>query len=263
MNFFMYYSINFLKCNSKKIFIYSNFKKFKLIIFYHSRLIHVELVKLMVIGEGLNLDDALTLDYAVDNHGREVVKALLELGVADVNCPTGPTGKTPLHIVAEMVCLGMAAGPLAEISLFWSLARVLPLWSPWRGFIPRQLPRLGSSLAWGHPHRGLLPGVTLTEISLAGVTAPLVSALDAVSDQERERIEPLLVSEVLLQSDLETESCYCYWLKLGSTSTSGFFGSFSSGRIGLETSRRVPSRAGCSLMVAAAGLMSHSMALLG
>ncbi|KMZ57013.1 NPR1 protein [Zostera marina] len=69
----------------------------------------VELVKLMVLGEGLNLDDALALHYAVENCSREVVKALLELGAADVNCPAGPAGKTPLHIAAEMVCPDMVA----------------------------------------------------------------------------------------------------------------------------------------------------------
>lgn len=45
----------------------------------------VELVKLMVMGEGLNLDEALALHYTVENCSREVVKALLELGAADVN----------------------------------------------------------------------------------------------------------------------------------------------------------------------------------
>ncbi|URD81378.1 hypothetical protein MUK42_02241 [Musa troglodytarum] len=69
----------------------------------------VELVKLMVMGEGLNLDDALALHYAVENCSREVVKALLELGAADVNCRAGSTGKTPLHIAAEMVCPDMVA----------------------------------------------------------------------------------------------------------------------------------------------------------
>ncbi|URE29696.1 hypothetical protein MUK42_16655 [Musa troglodytarum] len=69
----------------------------------------VELVKLMVMGEGLNLDDALALHYAVENCSREVVKALLELGAADVNCPAGAAGKTPLHIAAEMVCPDMVA----------------------------------------------------------------------------------------------------------------------------------------------------------
>ncbi|XAR69614.1 hypothetical protein NMG60_11001272 [Bertholletia excelsa] len=69
----------------------------------------VELVKLMVMGEGLNLDEALALHYAVQNCSREVVKALLELGAADVNYPAGPAGKTPLHIAAEMVSPDMVA----------------------------------------------------------------------------------------------------------------------------------------------------------
>lgn len=69
----------------------------------------VELVKLMVMGEGLNLDEALALHYAVENCSREVVKALLELGAVDVNHPAGPAGKTPLHIAAEMVSPDMVA----------------------------------------------------------------------------------------------------------------------------------------------------------
>lgn len=69
----------------------------------------VELVKLMVMGEGLNLDAVLALHYAVENCSREVVKALLELGAADVNHPAGPNGKTPLHLAAEMVSPDMVA----------------------------------------------------------------------------------------------------------------------------------------------------------
>lgn len=69
----------------------------------------VELVKLMVMGEGLNLDEALALHYAVENCSREVAKALLELGAADVNYPAGPAGKTPLHVAAEMVSPEMVA----------------------------------------------------------------------------------------------------------------------------------------------------------
>lgn len=69
----------------------------------------VELVKLMVMGEGLNLDEALALHYAVENCSREVVKALLELGAADVNYPAGPSGKSPLHVAAEMVSPDMVA----------------------------------------------------------------------------------------------------------------------------------------------------------
>ncbi|KAJ8472258.1 hypothetical protein OPV22_026601 [Ensete ventricosum] len=68
----------------------------------------IKLVKLMVMGEGLNLDDALALQYAIDNCSREVVKALLELGAADVNRLAGPSGRTPLHVAAEMVCPDMA-----------------------------------------------------------------------------------------------------------------------------------------------------------
>nr|XP_029122963.1 BTB/POZ domain and ankyrin repeat-containing protein NPR5-like [Elaeis guineensis] len=63
----------------------------------------IDLVKLMVMGEGLDLDNPLALHYAVQNCSREVVKALLELGVADVNWPAVPVGKTPLPIAAEMV----------------------------------------------------------------------------------------------------------------------------------------------------------------
>ncbi|KAJ7976686.1 Regulatory NPR5-like protein [Quillaja saponaria] len=69
----------------------------------------VELVKLMVMGEGLNLDEALALHYSVENCSREVVKALLELGAADVNYRAGPAGKSPLHIAAEMVSPDMVA----------------------------------------------------------------------------------------------------------------------------------------------------------
>lgn len=69
----------------------------------------VELVKLMVMGEGLNLDEALALHYAVENCSREVVKALLELSAADVDYPAGPAGKTPLHVAAEMVSPEMVA----------------------------------------------------------------------------------------------------------------------------------------------------------
>ncbi|XP_057849950.2 BTB/POZ domain and ankyrin repeat-containing protein NOOT1 isoform X2 [Cryptomeria japonica] len=68
----------------------------------------VELVRLMVMGEGLNLDQALALHYAVANCSREVVKTLLELGAADVNHP-GPGGRTALHIASEMVNPDMVA----------------------------------------------------------------------------------------------------------------------------------------------------------
>lgn len=91
----------------------------------------VELVKLMVMGEGLNLDEALALHYAVENCSREVVKALLELGAADVNFPSGPSGKTPLHIAAEMVSPDMVSVLLdhhADRSLYkyeWNFVFIL------------------------------------------------------------------------------------------------------------------------------------------
>lgn len=69
----------------------------------------VELVKLMVMGEGLNVDESLALHYAVENCSREVVKALLELGAADVNYRAGPAGRTALHLAAEMVSPDMVA----------------------------------------------------------------------------------------------------------------------------------------------------------
>ncbi|TVU50807.1 hypothetical protein EJB05_02197 [Eragrostis curvula] len=69
----------------------------------------IELVKLMVMGEGLDLDDALAVHYAVQHCSRDVVKALLELGAADVNSRAGPTGKTPLHLAAEMVSPDMVS----------------------------------------------------------------------------------------------------------------------------------------------------------
>ncbi|KAG2614798.1 BTB/POZ domain and ankyrin repeat-containing protein NH5.2 [Panicum virgatum] len=69
----------------------------------------IELVKLMVMGEGLDLDDALAVHYAVQHCSRDVVKALLELGAADVNSRAGPTGKTALHLAAEMVSPDMVS----------------------------------------------------------------------------------------------------------------------------------------------------------
>ena len=56
----------------------------------------LELVKLMVMGEGLDLDDALAVHYAVQHCGRDVVKALLELGVgtaAGTGAPSSASGR--------------------------------------------------------------------------------------------------------------------------------------------------------------------------
>ncbi|RXH80978.1 hypothetical protein DVH24_004892 [Malus domestica] len=56
----------------------------------------VELVKLMVMDEGLNLDMELALHYICSRKlGGEVVKALLELGAGDMNYPAGPARKYP------------------------------------------------------------------------------------------------------------------------------------------------------------------------
>ncbi|CAI9760043.1 unnamed protein product [Fraxinus pennsylvanica] len=60
----------------------------------------VELVKLMVMGEGLNLNKALALHYAVENCSREVVKALLELGAADVNYAINYGKRSKLEFMA-------------------------------------------------------------------------------------------------------------------------------------------------------------------
>ncbi|KAG0586558.1 hypothetical protein KC19_2G100000 [Ceratodon purpureus] len=61
----------------------------------------VELVKLMVMGEGLNLDKAFALHYAVSSCSKKVVKTLLDLGAANVNL-RDPEGRTPLHIAAQL-----------------------------------------------------------------------------------------------------------------------------------------------------------------
>ena len=76
---------------------------------HRARQADIELVKLMVMGEGLDLDDALAVHYAVQHCNRDVVKALLELGAADVNSRAGPTGKTALHLAAEMVSPDMVS----------------------------------------------------------------------------------------------------------------------------------------------------------
>ncbi|MCO5581459.1 hypothetical protein L7F22_035344 [Adiantum nelumboides] len=61
----------------------------------------VELVRLMVMGEGLDLDKALALHFSVRNCNRDVVKALLELGIVDINY-SDSLGRTALHLAAGM-----------------------------------------------------------------------------------------------------------------------------------------------------------------
>ncbi|XVF12539.1 hypothetical protein REPUB_Repub08aG0127200 [Reevesia pubescens] len=57
----------------------------------------------MVMGEGLNLDEALALHYTVESCSREMIKTLLELGAVDVNYPVGFASKTRFHIATKMV----------------------------------------------------------------------------------------------------------------------------------------------------------------
>ncbi|MCO5561259.1 hypothetical protein L7F22_014880, partial [Adiantum nelumboides] len=61
----------------------------------------IELVRLMVMGEGLDLDSAHALHYSVGNCSRDVVKALLEMGAVNVNHPDH-AGRTALHVACEM-----------------------------------------------------------------------------------------------------------------------------------------------------------------
>lgn len=52
---------------------------------------NIELVKL--IGEGLNLADAITLHYTIETYSHEVMNALLKIDMANVNCLTDPAKK--------------------------------------------------------------------------------------------------------------------------------------------------------------------------
>ncbi|XP_024394421.1 BTB/POZ domain and ankyrin repeat-containing protein NBCL isoform X2 [Physcomitrium patens] len=61
----------------------------------------VELVRLMVMEEGLILDKAFALHYAVNNCSRKVVETLLKVGAANVNLQD-QDGETPLHMAAKL-----------------------------------------------------------------------------------------------------------------------------------------------------------------
>ncbi|KAJ6791513.1 putative regulatory protein NPR5 [Iris pallida] len=135
----------------------------------------VELVKLMVMGEGLNLDDALALHYAVGNCSREVVKALLELVTADVNCPAGPSGRTPLHVAAEMACPEMVAVLLDH--------HANPNIRTAEGMTPLDVLR---SLASEFLFRGAAPGSTHIEPNKLRLCLELVQSAAMVMSREEE-----------------------------------------------------------------------------
>lgn len=82
-------------------------------------------------------------------------------------------------------------------------------------------------------------------------------ALTRLSERERERTEPLLVSDVLLHPDL-VSCCCCWWSSL---SPAG--GAWSLAEAGCAGKPAAVSSEGSLSMASAAALMSHSMALLG
>ncbi|KAL8172182.1 hypothetical protein V2J09_023986 [Rumex salicifolius] len=135
----------------------------------------VELVKLMVMGEGLNLDDALALHYAVQNCSREVAKALLELGAADVNYPAGHSGKTPLHLAAEMVSPDMVAVLLDH--------HADPNVRTVEGITPLDVLR---SLTSDFLFKGAVPGLTHIEPNKLRLCLELVQSAAMVISREEE-----------------------------------------------------------------------------
>ncbi|GMH28335.1 hypothetical protein Nepgr_030178 [Nepenthes gracilis] len=139
----------------------------------------VELVKLMVMGEGLNLDEALALHYAVQNCSREVVKALLELGAADVNYPAGPAGKTPLHLAAEMVSPDMVAVLLDH--------QANPNVRTVDGITPLNILR---TLTSDFLFRGAVPGLTHIEPNKLRLCLELVQSAATVISREEGNAQP-------------------------------------------------------------------------
>ncbi|CAI9754798.1 unnamed protein product [Fraxinus pennsylvanica] len=135
----------------------------------------VELVKLMVMGEGLNLDKALALHYAVENCSREVVKALLELGAADVNYPAGPLGQTPLHIAAEMMSPDMVAVLLDH--------HADPNVRTFNGITPLHVLR---TLTSDFLFKGVVPGLTHIEPNKLRLCLELVQSAAMVISREEE-----------------------------------------------------------------------------
>lgn len=135
----------------------------------------VELVKLMVMGEGLNLDKSLALHYAVENCSREVVKALLELGAADVNYPAGPLGKTPLHIASEMMSPDMVAVLLDH--------HADPNVRTFNGITPLHVLR---TLTSDFLFKGVVPGITHIEPNKLRLCLELVQSAAMVISREEE-----------------------------------------------------------------------------
>ncbi|KAE8688906.1 Regulatory protein NPR5 [Hibiscus syriacus] len=160
----------------------------------------VELVKLMVMGEGLNLDEALALHYAVENCSREVVKALLELGAADVNYPAGPAGKTPLHIAAEMVSPDMVAVVLDH--------HADPNVRTVDGVTPLDILR---TLTSDFLFKGAVPGLTHIEPNKLRLCLELVQSAASVISREEGNANPLM------SSDEQHNNSRLVYLNLGAT----------------------------------------------
>ncbi|CAN4118495.1 unnamed protein product [Withania somnifera] len=138
----------------------------------------VELVRLMVMGEGLNLDESLALHYAVENCSREVVKALLELGAADVNYQARPSAKSPLHLAAEMVSPDMVAVLLDH--------HADPNIQTMDGVTPLDILR---NLTSDFLFKGAIPGLTHIEPNKLRLCLELVqSAALVISREEGKRI---------------------------------------------------------------------------
>ncbi|XP_054781763.1 BTB/POZ domain and ankyrin repeat-containing protein NOOT2-like [Prosopis cineraria] len=187
----------------------------------------VELVKLMVMGEGLNLDEALALHYAVENCSREVVKALLELGAADVNYPAGPAGKTPLHLAAEMVSPDMVAVLLDH--------HADPNVRTVEGVTPLDILR---TLTSDFLFKGAVPGLAHIEPNKLRLCLELVQSAALVLSREEGNVNPPSSTAIyppmnedhnssssnsnIANLNLDTRLVY---LNLGATSSSGQMGS--------------------------------------
>ncbi|WZZ82033.1 hypothetical protein YC2023_102605 [Brassica napus] len=164
----------------------------------------VELVKLMVMGEELNLDESLALVYAVENCSREVVKALLELGAIDVNYPAGPTRKTALHIAAEMVSPDMVAVLLDH--------HADPNVQTVDGITPLDILR---TLTSDFLFKGTVPGLTHVEpnklrlcLELVQSAALVMSREEGINNDNNTVMYPRLKDEHMSGSSLDSRLVY-------------------------------------------------------